>query len=64
MEFNVIRALADAPETEKVVTVCVVPVVNSRECAAIPVSWKSLKVFEPEIVIFPVLEPLSNHTLR
>lgn len=37
--------------------------VNSSECAAVPVSLKSLNVLDHDIVIFPVDAQRSNHTL-
>lgn len=40
-----------------------VAAVKSMECAAVPSSLKSLKVFDPEIVLLAVLAPRENHTL-
>ena len=50
------------PLTVKVETV-VVEFGKIIECAAVPSSLKSLKVFEPVIVIEPVLAPRENQIL-
>ena len=55
--------LPAVPETVKVVTVVVIAAVKRIECATVPSSLKSLKVFDPTIVIEPVLVPLENHIL-
>jgi hypothetical protein len=60
--LSVIAAL-DEPETVNMVTVCVVPFANTRECAAVPVSFRSAKVLLPVIVLVAVLAPRANHTL-
>ena len=55
--------LPDEPETVKVVTVVVVPLVNSNEWAALPVSLKSAKVLEPVMVLLAVLALRENQML-
>ena len=59
----IVITLPEEPETVKVETVWVVPVVKRREWAAVPVSLKSVKVLDPEIVILEVLDPWLNHRL-
>lgn len=59
----IVITFPEVPLTVKVVTVCVVPAVNSKEWAALPLSLKSLKVLLPWITIDAVLDPLANQTL-
>lgn len=51
------------PFTVNVVTVCVVPAVNNRECATVPVSLISAKVLDHDTVILAVDAPRANQTL-
>lgn len=51
------------PFTVNVVTVWVVPAVNSIECATDQSSLKSANVFDHEIVFDAVLAHRENHTL-
>jgi len=59
----IVMTLPDEPVAVNVPTVCVVPVVNNRECAAVPVSFSSVNVFDPAIVILAVLAPLESHNV-
>ena len=48
------------PFTSKCPTVCVVPVVNIKECATVPKSLRFVKVLLPDIILLLGDIPLSN----
>lgn len=63
LSLLIVIKLPAEPETCQVVTVVVVPLVNSSEWATVPSSLKSANVLLPTMVLEAVLAPRENHIL-